>query len=114
MIFSKECDIVSVRTSDVISDHFSIVADLKIPAKRNRTVPQPITYHKLQAINFGTFKADIENSELIKYPKTDASELAQLYDSVLSTIIDFHAFLVTKNISPNPPNLLMTLDILGF
>ena len=33
------------------------------------------------------FKADINNSDLIKNPKSNATELAQQYDSVLSTLI---------------------------
>ena len=31
MIFSKGCDVLSVSLSDAISDHFSVIADLKIP-----------------------------------------------------------------------------------
>ena len=60
------------------------------------------------------FKADINNSDLIKNPKSNATELAQQYDSVLSTLIDFHAPLATKKISPKPPNPWMTPAILAF
>ena len=49
------------------------------------------------------FRADIKNFDLIKNPKSDATKLAQQYDSVLSTLIDFHAPLATKKISPKPP-----------
>ena len=59
------------------------------------------------------FKADIKNSDLIKNPKSNATELAQQYDSVLSTLFDFHASLATKKISPKPPNLWMTPAILA-
>ena len=60
-----------------------------------------------------TFKADIRNSDLIRYPKTNATELAVKYDSVLHTIINLHAPLVTKNISIKPPNPWMTPAILA-
>ena len=82
---------------------FSVVADLKIPTDHSHTVPQTITYRKLKVINMEAFKADINNSDLIKNSKSDATKLAQQYDSVLSILIDFHAPLATKR---SPPNLL--------
>ena len=85
MIFSKGCDVLYVSPSDAISDHFSVIADLKIPTDHSHAVPQSITYHKLKVINMEAFKADIKNSDLIKNPKSNATELAQQYDSVLST-----------------------------
>ena len=100
MICSSGCNVLSVSTSDLISDHFSVVADLQIPSNHSRTVPQTIKYRKLQSINIEAFKADIINSELIRYPKTNATELAQQYDSVLHTLINLHAPLVTKKDLP--------------
>ena len=85
----------------------------KIPTDHSHTVPQTITYRKLKAINMEAFKADINNSDLIKNPKSNATELAQIYDSVLSTLIDFHAPLATKKISPKPPNSWITPVILA-
>ena len=104
---------LSIQPSDAISDHFSVVADLKIPTDHSHTVLQTITYRKLKAINMEAFKADINNSDLIKNPNSNATELAQQYDSVLSTLIDFHAPLATKKISSKPPNPWMTPAILA-
>ena len=59
------------------------------------------------------FKADIQNSDLIRYPKTNATELALQYDIVLHTLINLHAPLVTKRISIKPPNPWMTPAILA-
>ena len=59
------------------------------------------------------FKADIKNSDQIKNPKSNATELAQQYNSVLSTLIDFHVPIATKKISPKPPNPWMTPAILA-
>ena len=56
---------------------------------------------------------DIKNSDLIKNPKSNATEVAQQYDSVLSSLINFHASLATKKISPKPPNPWMTPAILA-
>ena len=39
MIFSKGCDVLSVSPSDVISDPFSVIADLKIRTDHTHTVP---------------------------------------------------------------------------
>ena len=97
----------------MISDHFSVVANLQIPSNHSRTIPQTIKYRKLQPINMEAFKADIQNSDLIRYPKTNATELALQYDSVLHTLINLHAPLVTKKISLTPPNPWMTPAILA-
>ena len=113
MICSLGCNVLSVSASDLISDHFSVVANLQIPSNHSRTIPQTIKYRKLQSINMEAFKADIQNSDLIRYPKTNATELAQQYDSVLHTLINLHAPLVSKKISLKPPNPWMTPAILA-
>ena len=61
----------------------------------------------------GAFKADIQNSDLIRYPKTNATKLAQQYDSVLYTLINLHVSLVSKKISLKPPNPWITPAILA-
>ena len=108
MICSPGCNVLSVSASDLISDHFSVVANLQIPSIHSRTIPQTTKNRKLQSINMEAFKADIQNSDLIRYPKTNATELALQYDSVLHIPIILHAPLVTKKISIKPPNLWMT------
>ena len=114
MIFCKGCDVLSVSPYDAITDHFAVIADLNIPTDHSHTVPQTSTYLKLKAINMEAFKADIKNFDLIKNPKANATGLAQQYDSVLGTLIDFHAPLATKKISnPKPPNPWMTPAILA-
>ena len=113
MICSSGCNVLSVSTSGLILDHFSVVSDLQIPSSLSRTVPQTIKYRKLLSINIEAFKADTKNSELIGYPKTKATGLAQQYDSVLHTLINLHAPLVTKKISPKPPIPWITPAILA-
>ena len=112
-ICSTGFNVLWVSTSDLISDHIYVVADLQIPSNHSRIVPQTIKYRKLQAISIEAFKADIKNSELIRYPKTNATGLAQQDDSILHTLIDVHTSLVTKMISPKPPNPWMTPAILA-
>ena len=74
---SKGCDALSVSAFDMISDHFSVVDDLRFSAHHSRTVPWTIMYRKLEAIDIEACMADIKNSELIRYPKTNAIELSQ-------------------------------------
>ena len=50
------------------------------------------------------FKADIQNSDLIRYPKTNTTELAQQYNSVLYTLSNFRAPLASKKIFIKLPN----------
>ena len=69
IICSPECGLLSVSASDLISDHFSVVVNLQIPSNHSLTIPQIIKYRKLQSINMEAFKADIQNSVLIRYPK---------------------------------------------
>ena len=75
--------VLSVSASDLILGHFSVVADLQIPSNHSRNIPQTIKYWKLQSINIEAFEADIKNSELTTYPKTNATGLAKQDDSVL-------------------------------
>ena len=96
----------------LISDNFYVVDKLQIPSNHSRTIPQTIKFRKLQSINMEAFKADMQNSELIRYPRTNATELVRQYDSVLYTLINLHAPLVSKRFSLKPPNPWMTPAIL--
>ena len=87
MICSTGCTVPSALTSDLISDHFSVVADLYIPSNHSQTVPQTIKYRQFQSINFEAFKADIQNSELIRDPKMQLNWLNDMtVSSALSSI----------------------------
>ena len=108
LIYSWGCNVFFVLTSNLISGPFSVVAALQIPSKYSRTIPQTIKYQNLQSINIEAFN----NSELIRYSKTNATGLAQQYDSFLHTLTNLHALLVTKNLSPKPSNPWMTPAIL--
>ena len=114
MICSPGCNVLPVSASGLISDNFSVVANLQIPSIHSRTIPQTIKYRKLQSINMEAFKADVQNSDLIRYPKTNAAELALQYDSVLYTLINLHAPLVTRKISIKPPRPMDDSCHLGF
>ena len=103
-ICSKGCDVLSVSPSDVLSGHFSVIAHLKIPTDHSHTVPQSITYRKswrsliLKPLRLISIRHEIRHD----------TTLTRQYDSFLSIPIDLHAALVTKTISPKPPNQWMT------
>ena len=123
MICSPGCNVLSISASDLISDRYSVVANLQVPSSHSRTIPQTIKYRKLQSIpqtikyrklqsiNMEASEADIHNSDLFRHPKTNATELALQYDSVLHTLINLHAPLVTNKSSIKPPNPWMTAAI---
>ena len=51
MLCSPGYHVLSVSASDLIPDHFSVVANLQIPSNHSRIIPQTIKYRKLQSIN---------------------------------------------------------------
>ena len=108
MICSPGCNFFSVSASDLFLTTFLLLLSRKF---------HPIIVgpsHKLSSTeryNQSTWKPSrliSKNSDMIRYLKTNATELALQYDSVLHTLINLHAPLVTHKISIKPPNPLMT------
>ena len=87
MMFSKRCYVLFVSTYGMISYYFSVFADFKIPTNHGFTVPQTITYWTLKVI--AAVKVDVKIFRLNMCPKTNATELTQQYDSVLSLPVIF-------------------------
>ena len=48
---------------------------------------------------YSFFMEDIGNSELVKSPPSDVSQLVELYDTTLSSVLDKHAPLTVKTIT---------------
>ena len=94
LICSSGCNVLSVRKSGLIVGPSHKLSSTK-------------------SYNQSASNADLINSELIRYPNTNATELAQHYDSVLHTLINLHAPLVINDISLKPPNPWMTPAILA-
>ena len=59
------------------------------------------------------FKADIQNSDLIRYSKTNTTEEAEQYNNVLYTVSNFRAPLASKQIFLKLPNPRVTPAILA-
>ena len=111
LIASSACTFRSVFQSDHISDHFTVIGVMSV------LVPSPayhktISYRNLKSINLDAFQCDILNSDLIICPAENAVDLANQYNSVLSSILDKHAPLKSKRVSCRPDNPWMSLSII--
>jgi len=112
IITSHDCHPIRVTRSDRISDHFSVIAEFDI-AVPNRNDRKMIHYRNIKSINIDAFKNDILHSELLVEPCTNASDLANQYNSTLASILNRHAPLMSRRASPKPTNPWMTPEILA-
>ena len=111
LIASSACAFRSVFQSDRISNHFTVIGVMSF------LVPSPayhktISYRNLKSINLDAFRRDILNSDLIICPADNAVDLANQYNSVLSSILDKHAPLKSKRVSCRPDNAWMSPSII--
>ena len=111
LIASSACTFRSVFQSDRISDHFTVIGVMSF------LVPSPayhktISYRNLKSIDLDAFRRDILNSDLIICPADNAVDLANQYNSVLSSILDKHAPLKSKRVSCRPDNPWMSPSII--
>ena len=101
-----------VFQSDRISDHFTAIAEFTIPVPAGK-VRKLVKFRKLKSINIEAFKQDILQSDLIIDPAHSSEDLAKQYNTTLSSILDKHAPLCTKQVSERSPNPWMTPEILA-
>ncbi len=67
-----------------------------------------ISFRKLSAIDVNRLKLDIAVGELCKHTPSTLTELALLYDAMLSDILEKHAPVVTKQVVLHPQVLWYT------
>ena len=72
-----------------ISDHSSVKVNLLI--QKPQFKKKVVKYRKLHSIDFDAFCHDITNSTLLKEPSGDLIALVDQYESVLHSLLDFHA-----------------------
>ncbi len=100
-------DLVITRSSDsivnriynfnpLLSDHEAIMFDLSI--EKPPQVTKSITYRCLRKIDFTKFLDDINLSALLNNPATEVGDLCDTYYTELSSILDRHAPLKTRDI----------------
>ncbi len=110
IITSSTCDLTSVVPSDRISDHFTVIAEFNIPVQIRKD-RKTINYRNIKSIDLSALKEDIQKSKLIVEPCGNASDLANQYNNTLASILNKHAPLIAKNVSPKPQNPWTTPEI---
>ena len=97
----------SIFISDGLSDHLTVIAELRSNLHRH-TAKKQITYRRINQIDINNFKIDIVKSQLITNPKLSADSLYKQFHDTLSSILNTQAPLKTKSVSPKSPNPWIT------
>jgi hypothetical protein len=110
IIASSACSFSSVVSSDRISDHFAVVAEMEevIPSRSDK---KTVTFRNLKTIDLDAFRQDIRDSDFHTNPASNATDLGDQYCE-LRAILDRHAPLKTKQLSFRPENPWMTPEII--
>ena len=93
-------NVTSVDDSSIISDHYTVCADLQFvnPSWERKRIGA----RKLKAVDIEQFKQDIGLSPLLFDSSSDLQELLHLYNSELSSILDKHAPLKLRMVTIRP------------
>ena len=70
------------------------------------------TFRRINKIDLDNLKNDILNSDLKTKPEKELPKLCKQYDTILQTILNKHAPLLTKTVPERPPTPWMTQEIL--
>ena len=112
LITRSSCKNIQTPTVvDGLSDHNTVIADLKVPiapavSKHN------MFYRAIHSINIASFMTDIITSDLVTHPKEHISDLYKQYRQILKTLLDKHAPAKSKSVSQKPPAHWMTPEII--
>ena len=91
----------TVTVHDVsISDHSTVMCKLNL--ERPLFPKKQVTSRKIKAININSLVDDIEQSQIFNHDISCINEMADIYNSELSRIVDHHAPLITRNITIRP------------
>ena len=91
------------------SDHSPVM--FNIPVAKPPLPKKTIKFRRLKAIDQDTLRADILNSDLVKTPKDNLTELVDQYNTVLGDILDKHAPVIEKSIYIKPDTQWYTDEI---
>jgi hypothetical protein len=91
----------TIMVRDVsISDHSTVMCKLNF--ERPSFQKKQVTSRKIKAININSLVDDIEQSQIFNHDISCINEMADIYNSELSRIVDHHAPLITRNITIRP------------
>jgi len=112
LITRSTCENIRTPTvSDGLSDHHTVIADLKVsitPAVSKHNV----FYRSIYRIDIAALMTDILKSDLITHPKKHVSDMYEQYYQVLKALLNKHAPIKSKSVSQKPPAPWMTPEII--
>jgi hypothetical protein len=86
------------------SDHFPVFCSIDLPTPASTLHHVTRSFRHVHKINPSNFESDILNSDLIKNPPTTLTELVDLYNSTLTSILDSHAPLQSRQLKSHFSN----------
>ena len=93
----------------VISDHHAIHCDLLL--QKPQYTKKIVKFRKIRHIDINRFTEDILDSTLFKQVPLDSNIFAVHYDSVLQSLLERHASLITKLVTICPSAPCYTLEV---
>ena len=85
---------------NLIKGHYSII--YHINCKKVRIKCKTVSYRNFKDINYQQFREDIQTSDTLNNVTGSVNELVERYISGLSSLVDVHAPLITRTITPRP------------
>ena len=110
VIMSRDNDtlVSNVQVNDIglcddngtlINDHYAIICDLT-KLKSCQVQQKSVSYRKFKDINLERFKEDIQRSSVLSNVSGSANELMDRYVSGIKILLEFHAPLIQRTITP--------------
>ncbi len=95
------------------SDHYPIFCNLSITTEKHKPIPTTKTFRRINNIDPLDFSNDILNSPLTNRDEDELSlsDLVNVYNTTLSTLLDKHAPLITKQVSTSKSNPWFNSDL---
>ena len=97
-------DVVDIGLCDndgnLINDHFAITCNIKLPVPTARK--KLVHYRKLKNIVIKDFRSDIQSSTNLNTTTGSLEELIEQYMSGLRDLVDVHAPLISRTVTPRP------------
>ena len=101
--FRSKLASLEIIPSSTRSDHFLVVFDVDVTHKSESDTVNYSNYRKFKDIDIDKFKEDVRNS-VLREPRADmsADEAVELYNSVLTQLMDKYCPVIKKKIKKKP------------
>ena len=85
---------------NLVNGHYAITCTLHHHAAEIKS--KSVSYRQLKSINTAQFKQDIQSSAILNNTTGTAEHVIETYKEGLSSLLDIHATLVCRTITPRP------------